>query len=276
MKHSFILLLSVCLLIMGARPVREPSAAARLTRDYVFIPSGREGDSILPEYYISDIEITNGQYLDFVNDLIDSGATAKLKIATVDVLQWKKFMPHTTVFVEKYFQHPAYRDYPVVNVSRRAAELYCDWLTDKYNRSSKQKVRFSLPTELQWEYAARGGNQKAIYPWPGNSLTYTKRGKFYGSNMANYLRDTALTADQYLNSDTVAITSPSRSYMPNTYEIYNMGGNVAEMIADHDYTKGGSYLSHADRLLISAHEDADLTHGQPMIGFRPVMVFVKE
>ena len=55
-----------------------------------------------------------------------------------------------------------------------------------------------------------------------------------------------------------------------------MGGNVAEMISDRDYTKGGSYLSHADRLLITAHEDADLTHGQPMIGFRPVMVYVKE
>jgi hypothetical protein len=53
-----------------------------------------------------------------------------------------------------------------------------------------------------------------------------------------------------------------------------MGGNVAEMISDQNYTKGGSYFSHADKVLISAHEDADLSHGSPFIGFRPVMVFV--
>ena len=94
--------------------------------------------------------------------------------------------------------------------------------------------------------------------------------------MSNYLRDTTLTVEKYMDGDTVAITSPSRSYMPNTYEIYNMGGNVAEMVADHDFTKGGSYLSHAAKLLITAHEDVDLTHGLPMVGFRPVMVYVKE
>ena len=51
-----------------------------------------------------------------------------------------------------------------------------------------------------------------------------------------------------------------------------MGGNVAEMLSDQTYTKGGSYLSHSDKILISSHEDADLSHGSPFIGFRPVMV----
>ncbi len=259
---------------MGSTHHHTISMAQRLTKDYVFIPSGREGDSLLPEFYISAIEVTNGQYMDFVNDLIDSGATAKLKIATADVLQWKKFLPRCGVYNQYYFQHPAFRDYPVVNVSRPAAVLYCDWLTDRYNAVSKQKVRFSLPTEPQWEYAAKGGNLKALYPWPGNSLTSTQKGKWHGTNMCNYLSDT-LHTDTYRVGDTIPITAPSRSYIPNTYGIYDMGGNVAEMIAGYDYTKGGSYLSHEDKLKITAHEDADLAHGQPMIGFRPVMVYVK-
>ena len=273
MKYSILLLLSLCLLLMGASPRHEPSASQKLIRDYVFIPSGREGDSILPEFYISAIEITNLQYRTFVNDLIDSGAMDRVRIAMVDILQWKKVLLHSTVSFQYYYQDTAYNDCPVVNVSRRAALLYCDWLTEKYNRSSKQKVRFSLPTELQWQYAARGGNLKALYPWPGNSLTYEHKGKIHGRYMANFLRDTC-GADS--DSETMTITTHSHSFIPNTYEIYNMGGNVAEMVSDHDYTKGGSYLSHADKLLITAHEDVDLTHGLPMVGFRPVMVYVKE
>ncbi len=53
-----------------------------------------------------------------------------------------------------------------------------------------------------------------------------------------------------------------------------MGGNVAEMVLDQDYTKGGSFLSPADRVRITAYEMADLRHGSPCIGFRPVMMIV--
>ena len=271
MKYSPILLLALWYMMLGSTPAHEVPMGKKLVKDYVFVPSGREGDSILPEYYISSIEVTNRQYRDFINDLIDSGATAKLKIAMVDSMQWAKMIPSCKAFVSYYFQNPAYDDYPVVNISKQAAELYCQWLTEKYNSTSRQKARFSLPTEMQWEYAARGGNPKAIYPWPGNSLTYEHKGKYHGTKMCNYLVDS--TANISKHNDTVDITAPSHSFMPNTYEIYNMAGNVAEMISDQPYTKGGSYFSHADKMLISAHEDADLGHGWPTIGFRPVMVY---
>ena len=89
--------------------------------------------------------------------------------------------------------------------------------------------------------------------------------------MCNYSVDSA-HGSSAPPAKVVDITSPSRSYTPNTYEIYNMAGNVAEMLSDQTYTKGGSYLSHSDKILISSHEDADLSHGSPFIGFRPVMV----
>jgi formylglycine-generating enzyme required for sulfatase activity len=274
MKYSPILLLAVWYLMLGSAPAHEVPVSKKLIKDYVFIPSGREGDSILPEFYISSIEVTNRQYRDFINDLIDSGATAKLKIAMVDSLQWAKMIPSAKAFVSYYFKNPAYDDYPVVNISKQGAELYCQWLTEKYNSAARQKAHFALPTEMQWEYAARGGNPKAIYPWPGNSLTYEHKGKYHGTRMCNYRVDTtANLTDIHRQSDTVDITAPSHSFMPNTYEIYNMAGNVAEMISDQPYIKGGSYFSHADKMLISAHEDADLGHGWPTIGFRPVMVY---
>jgi len=278
MRYNPLLLLAVWYMMLGSAPVHEVPAGKRLIKDYVFVPGDQIGDTVIREFYISSIEVTNLQYRDFLTDLRDSGETEKLKIAMVDSSQWAKFIPACKPFVNYYFQNKAYDDYPVVNISKRGAELYCEWLTAKYNRTSKQKARFALPTEIQWDHAAKGGNPKAIYPWPGNSLTYEKKGKWHGTHMCNYLVDSigASSGAPRQNDSLIEITVPSRSFMPNTYDIYNMAGNVAEMIADHDYTKGGSYLSRADKLLITAHEDADPAHGSPTIGFRPVMVYEEE
>ena len=277
MRYNFLLLLAVGYMMLGGTPAGDSFTAKKLTKDYVFIPTDYIGNSAGQEYYISSIEVTNKQYRDFLKDLEDSGATDKLRLAMVDSSRWTSLGLSNKPFTDFYFRHPAYDDYPVVNISKRGAELYCEWLTEKYNKTSKQKARFALPTEAQWVYAAQGGNPKAIYPWVGNSLTYEKKGKLYGTRMCNYLSDKSSATDtmsKQINS-TVDITAPSRSFLPNTFEIYNMGGNVAEMIADQNYTKGGSYLSPADNLLITAHEDADLSHGWPNIGYRPVMIFEK-
>ena len=271
MKYPYLLLLALCTLLMSSAPVSEP-ADRKLIKDYVFIPSGNNGDSLITEFYISSIEITNQQYRDFLNDLSDSGATEKLKLARVDSAGWNMILRFGEPMLANYFRHPAYNDFPVVNITRRGAELYCEWLTAKYNRTARQKARFALPTQQQWEYAAKGGNPKAIYPWPGNSLQYTRKGKLHGLNMCNYKVDSGSVFKTTNDKQEYDFTAASRSYMPNTYEIYNMAGNVAEMISDRPYTKGGSYMSHGDKVLICAHEDADLTHGTPYIGFRPVMV----
>ena len=261
-------------MLLCSSPAHEMPVAKKLTKDYVFIPAGNEGDSLLPEFYISAIEITNKQYRDFINDLIDSGATDKVKLAMVDSSQWTQHFPSQILDLEAlYFRDPSYDDCPVVNISRRGADLYCDWLTEKYNQTAKLKAHFALPTELQWQYAARGGNPKAIYPWPGKSLQYEKKGKYRGTNMCNYLVEIDQTGAAHRYDSHAKPIAPSRSFLPNTYEVYNMAGNVAEMIADQNYTKGGSYLSHGDKILIDAHEDANLTHGSPMIGFRPVMIY---
>jgi sulfatase modifying factor 1 len=270
-RYTPLLLLAIWIALESHAPAHDGHMDKKLIADYVFIPGGELGDSVLPEFYISAIEITNKQYRNFIEDLIDSGATDKVKQAMVDTLQWGQGKNARQPFTDYYYQHPAYNDYPVVNISRRGAELYCEWLTEKYNSAARQKARFSLPTEAQWVYAAQGGNPKAIYPWPGNSLYYQKKGKWYGTRMCNYRVDTVSATSARIN-DTADITAPSRSFMPNTYEVYNMGGNVAEMVSDQDYTKGGSYLSPPIKILIAAHEDADLSHGHPTIGFRPVMV----
>jgi len=273
MKYSLIVLIVIGYLMLASSSVRESARSKEILKDYVFIPAGTEGDSEIKEFYISAIEVTNKQYREFLKDLRDSGQVEKVRLAIVDSSGWGRDNigfygePHRG----SYFMHPAYDDYPVVNISKQAAVLYCDWLTARFNANSKLRARFTLPTEKQWTYAARGGNPMAIYPWPGNGLVHNEKGKQHGLRKCNYRVDTMMTKIRQQEDFPLAV----RSYTPNTYEIYNMGGNAAEMISDHDYTKGGSFQSLADKILIDAHEDFD---GKPsaLVGFRPVMVYESE
>ncbi len=145
--------------------------------------------------------------------------------------------PDTTVWVkdfnysyndpmhQDYFSHQAYNDYPVVGVSWAKANAFCDWRTKIKNDfiSSKRKpgVRqphFRLPSEAEWEFAARGGYEFAKYPW-GGPYTFSDRGCFL-ANFKPQRGDYALDGALY--------TMEARSYNPNGYGLYNMAGNVSE------------------------------------------------
>jgi formylglycine-generating enzyme len=93
---------------------------------------------------------------------------------------------------------------PVVAVSWHEAMQYCDWLTKLAGTS------FRLPSEAEWERAARGGIEGALYSW-GNDLP---------EQMPNY-------ATRWKNAP-----EPVGLYPPNAYGFYNMGDNVHEWCAD--------------------------------------------
>ena len=125
-----------------------------------------------------------------------------------------------------YFWHDAYSDYPVVGVTWKQAKAFCEWRTlgkthTKNQKKDRQMVNtFRLPSEAEWEYAARGGIQAATYPW-GGPYTKSDRGCF----MANFKPVRGdYAADQAL------YTVEAKSYEPNDYNLYNMAGNVAEWV----------------------------------------------
>ena len=221
-------------------------------------------------------ELTNIQYLEYLYyTKKNNGMEAHDKMLP-DTAVWRNNLGNVEPYVNYYFRHLAYSHYPLVGITKEQAESYCEWLemilNDKFSNDPKhpvQKINVRLPTEAEWELAARGGNPNAIFPWQGEEMRRTDK-KFKGQIKANYVRGRG----DYIGiagslNDNADITAPVKSYWPNAYGLYNMSGNVAEMVSEDGKTKGGSWGSRAPFLEIDGKDEfADFKEASSKIGFR--------
>ena len=125
--------------------------------------------------------------------------------------------------MRKYFAHSAFGNYPVVGVNWKQATAFCEWRTNflsSFLESKKKGLEsnFRLPSESQWEYAARGGRSQAPYPWGGPYLRNRK-----GCLLANFKPGRGNYPE-----DGGLYTVRADAYWPNDFGLYNMAGNVAE------------------------------------------------
>ncbi len=133
-----------------------------------------------------------------------------------------------------YFSHPAYDDYPVVGINWEQASAFCQWRTDLWNSNEDVKLfeSFQLPTEHEWEYAARGGHQLTPYPWGGPGLRNAK-----GCPMANFKPGRGNYAE-----DGGQYTVKVDAYDPNDYGLFNMAGNVSEWTSSSFHENAYSFV----------------------------------
>lgn len=123
----------------------------------------------------------------------------------------------------QYNWTPAFNEYPVVGVNWFQANAFSFWRTNLW-RADRESRRlffegdFSLPTELQWEWAARGGRDISPYPWGGPYIANQK-----GCYLANFKPGRGDYA-----ADGGLYTTRADAYWANDYGLYNMSGNVAE------------------------------------------------
>ncbi len=176
---------------MGTKASELDTVVAELAQYDIGRKSQRAwfGDEVPPHqvyldaYYIDKYEVTNAQYRKFIE------ATGHREPS-----EWQ----------DARFNRP---DQPVIGVSWDDALAYCNW-ADK-----------TLPTEAQWEKAARGGLVKKRFPWGDSWPPPPNTGNFNDKYIDGY-------------SDGYAYTAPVGSFAPNGYDLYDMAGNVLEWCLD--------------------------------------------
>jgi gliding motility-associated lipoprotein GldK len=270
---------------------------------------------VMDSMYLPIEESYNGLRTVDVNKLkfryswMDIQAAAKAKVGKrKDFVKTEQVSvyPDTTVWIKDfaysynepmhndYFWHKAYGDYPVVGVTWKQAKAFCAWRTLNKNSyiKSKKKGRdlvnaFRLPTEAEWEYAARGGLESATYPW-GGPYTKSDRGCFLANfkpSRGDYAADEAL------------YTVEAKSYEVNGYGLYNMAGNVSEWTDSaynpnaYEYVstmnpnvidgnnqrkvvRGGSWKDVAYFLQVSTRDHEYADSARSYIGFRTVQDYM--
>jgi formylglycine-generating enzyme required for sulfatase activity len=266
--------------------VIAPPRKIKAPKGFVYVPSGttksKNESFSVQGFFMKATEVTNSEYREFLNDLSAKGRTEDLAIAQIRAEGWKNAGTFMQPFVEHYHSHPAYDNYPVVNITKEAAQLYCSWLQEKLEAKMGQgAVMVRLPTEKEWEYAAMGGREN--YPYPhGYNLRNAK---------GNFLYQFTTVGDEAVCRDSITGTpqvqanagrsssggigpAPAKSYFPNDYGLYNTSGNVAEMLLEEGRTKGGSFQSTGYDIRIDAPDAyAGFAGASPYIGFRPVVSF---
>lgn len=136
-----------------------------------------------------------------------------------------------------YFWHPAFDDYPVVGIAWKQANSFSYWRTKLWNSFRNQlgevnSEDFRLPTEHEWEYAARGGHDLAPFPWGGY---YVRNAK--GCILANFKPGRGNYPE-----DGGLYTVRADAYFPNDYGLYNMAGNVSEWTSSAYYENAYAFL----------------------------------
>ena len=201
-----------------------------------------------PSTKISKAETTNQQFQFFLD------ATNESKYRS-DSTAWQVLGGYTEPMQRNYHQHPAFNDYPVVNITHEAAMAYCAWLTSEYNSKSSSKVLFRLPTavELNQLILARKSlldkeiEADCCCDYPAN-LKYVNP----ANDSINYVMDGAL------------FTSSVKKFKQKG--IYSLLGNVSEICQDGSVI-GGNW----DRLAKDIENKLEYTYPDPRIGFRVVM-----
>ena len=271
--------------------------------DYVYV---------MDEFYLSNDQSYNGKRMldvkkfKYAYKTMDTDAAARENGERTDFITEKEVMvyPDTTVWIKDfnysynepmhndYFSHSAYDNYPVVGVTWGQAEAFANWRTKYLNDYRREKNKesvnfFRLPSEAEWEYAARGGIEGGTYPWGG---PYAKDDRAcFLANFKPYRGDYA--------ADEALYTVEADAYAPNDFGLYNMSGNVSEWVntsydpASYEYmssmspnvnnsenkrkvVRGGSWKDVSYYLQVSTRDYEYSDSARSYIGFRTVQDFL--
>jgi formylglycine-generating enzyme required for sulfatase activity len=254
----------------GEGPVRTVRLSPFAIAAYA-VTNRQFGDFVSATGYLTDAERFNWSFV--FEGLLSAAVKARVQRVPRETPWWYP-VPHA------YWAQPEgpgstvldRLDHPVVHVSWNDAEAYCRWSGTR------------LPTEAEWEYAARGGLEQKLYPW-GDDLTPG------GEHRCNIWQGGFPV--QNTCEDGFLGTAPVNAFAPNGHGLFNVAGNVWEWCADWfspDYhrstedldplfaseterrsMRGGSFLCHAsycNRYRVAARSSNSPDSSSSNVGFR--------
>jgi hypothetical protein len=269
MKNKYplylLLLFLTFYLFQGAKVVKQNIFKAKKI-DKLFVPVG---DSL----YACKFEVSNVEYRCFINDLKQSGKLAEARQCAYDTGAFHKKINFSfnDNYIRFYYNHEKFNNYPVMCIPWEGAVKYCEWLTEKYNNDPKRKFKkviFRLPTEDEWMKAVHVF-PGARFPWYGD-YPYDPYGMCYANLKFRVYGSKAVSS--YLD-DGGFFPVPENWYPPNAIGIYNIIGNVSEMINVKGKAKGGSWDTYFDEAGVDKIQEYD--GGDPRVGFRVFMKVIK-
>lgn len=278
MKKILPLLLLICIVFIAAqKPPKKNDLGKFINKRYAPI-----ADTLYADIY----ECTNMDYREFLFSLKKDGKTDIYNESVWDTLVWRVELSYGEPMMNYYHAHPAYDMYPALGVSYTGINHYCDWLAEQYHNKEDreyEKVKFRLPTEEEWLHAARGNRlNKPKYPW-GGPYIQNKQGQY----LARF--DCTKSVDENPNVSqkkldkygcktrcSTYMLANVQSYAPNNFGLFNIVGNVSEMLQEVGKTKGGNWKSSSRQLRIDANNRfKDEAERGTTVGFRVFMEVVE-
>lgn len=241
------------------------------TQKKTFRPPGTV--QIVDNFFFDETEIRNIDWKEYVsyqkkNFGIDS---EQYQTALPDTLVWtNNDSTYNEPFIKTYYQHPAYNDYPVVGVSYEQATTYCTWRTQAVQEmlqandiEGPKAFHYRLPSKTEWELIASTGFSEKT-----KKKLDSKRYK--GRHLYNFKYKSREERKQFGKlGDFAHMPAPVEAYFPNKYEVHNLFGNIAEMVAEKGIAKGGSWAHYYEDIFPT---NKDISYEKPTrwLGFRCV------
>ena len=208
--------LTAALALAGDTMTRVAADLARIPAgEFLLGASDAEADErpihrvFVSEFFIGRFPVTNGEYARFVRATGHRPPAVRALPMIAGAGQDATFKELAAQYVWTGIEpQPGRGGHPVVLVTYEDAEAYCAWMSQTLGRLVR------MPTEAEWEKAARGGVDGCRYPW-GDEIDQSR---------ANYLVDPSLKNQRG--------TAPTGTYAPNAYGLCDMAGNVWEWVSD--------------------------------------------
>jgi len=236
------------------------------------------------DLFVCKYEVSNLEYRTFLDALVNSNQLELYKKSLPDSLAWVANNDAGRPLALHYFRHQAYNNYPVVGITYENTLDYCKWLTSIYNQDEKRpfkKVVFQLLTKADWMFAASAGDSNRTFPWGSGYIQNNRKQDLCNYRHANMEYDSSskkyvekVDEQNAIIKQGSTFTSNVNAYFPNTFGLYNMSGNVGEMIEERGIAKGGSYNDLPFQVMIKSEKTYSKTSAD--LGFRVAMKIIEK